>query len=159
MPPPELEVLDYTPTTIGFLVAAPPSTNFSGNFSFPDLNYGRDDIVGFDPRHMIRWYPEGVPAGSDSALLLHGAASPGFHVYDVKCIGPERAAQIQACLATTNWKPGGPLADFRAAYAKCGSTSPDGPWLQLAPDDLNTQLTVELFEDGAMYKPDPADCL
>ena len=33
------------------------------------------------------------------------------------------------------------------------------PWRLPAPDDLQTELTVELFDDLGTYKPDPAECL
>jgi len=144
--------------THGHIAAATSDAEFDPNayLSFPTNDRG-SGILGVDPRHMIYYMPDGVPEGSVSALILHGAVAPGFHVFDVKCIGPARAAEITACLA--HYRAEGGPDELGSVLAACGSYDPTVPWLQLAPADLQTELTVELVDNLESYQPDPAECL
>jgi hypothetical protein len=144
--------------THGHIVAATSDAELDpyAYLVFPVSDRGRG-ILGVDPRHMIYYMPDGVPEGSAGASLLHGAVTPGFHVFDVKCIGPAKAAEIEACLARYRAE-GGP-DDAAFVMAACGSYDPTVSWLQPAPQDLQTQFTVELLDDLASYQPAPAECL
>jgi hypothetical protein len=147
---------EYARLTIGHIVAATSDTEFQEFLSFP--SHHRDPgILGVDPRHMIYYMAEDLPEGSVGAAVLHGAVKAGFHVYDVKCIGPTKAAEIRACVA--QYRAEGRPDEAGEIYATCGHYNPDEEWLQLAPDDLQTQLTVELIDDLPSWKPDPSECL
>ncbi|HSR95576.1 MAG TPA: hypothetical protein VLM79_00845 [Kofleriaceae bacterium] len=110
-----------------------------------------------DPRHIIAYAPDPVPEGSITAKFFHGAVEPGFHVYELKCIGPARRAEIAACLARYHFPATIPqMADI---VEECGSLDPNYPMIRPAPDGLDTELTVELMDDIQSWQPDPSECL
>jgi hypothetical protein len=148
---------DDEAVAIGSLVAATSDAEFhDDSLTFPWMHLGQG-ILGFEPRYMLYYVPDGIVEGSLASLVLHGTYTPGFHLIEVKCIGPARRAEIEACHAQHRAQDGAP--DFFSVMTACGSFNPDIPWLQAAPDDLATELTVELFDDPAGWRPDPADCL
>ena len=111
-------------------------------------------LLGLDPRHLLMYIPDGAPVGGPIAIAFHGTAGPGFHIVDERCISPAKAAEIRACIAAL-----GPQADEMTVVETCGTSSPDLPWLSFAPDDLDTELTVEMFDPQQPYQPDPAECI
>lgn len=76
---------------------------------------------------------------------------------DLKCIGPARRAEIQAYLAQYADEVRAEKLDEIARV--CGVFNPDLPFIQPAPANLETELTVELLDDVGAWKPDPAECL
>lgn len=152
-PPPIVAVPNGPRITNGIFVAGTPSAEFDA-FLHGNTSVSGSGVLGFDPRHVLFYLPDGAPPGELLASLLHGPATPGFHVADVRCIGPAKAAEIRACIAAM-----GPQPDPKAVLDTCGSLNPDLPTLSLAPADLDTELTVELVDDVATYQPDPAECL
>jgi hypothetical protein len=150
-PPPVIEFPGAPRFNEGIFVA---STNAELGFPGGSTNVSGGGLLGIDPRHVLMYMPDGASPGDPLALGLHGSAAPGFHIVDEKCISPATAAAIRECIAAL-----GPQADEMTVVATCGTTHPDLPWLSLAPDDLDTELTVELFDAQSPYQPDPAECI
>ena len=150
-PPPVIQFPDAPRFNEGIFVAGT-----SAAFGFLDgtMSVTGGGLLGLDPRHLLMYIPDGASAGGPIAITLHGSAAPGFHIVDERCISPAKAAEIRACIAGL-----GPQADDMTVVETCGTLNPDLPWLSFAPDDLDTALTVELFDAQQPYQPDPAECI
>ena len=150
---------NYARLTFAHIIAATSDAEFRDYLMYP-WDHHSPGILGADPRHFIYYMPEGVIEDSTTAYAFHSTFTPGFHVIDIKCVSPAKQAEIQACL--NRFHPEGvpnDSKDLKEIYKVCGSPLATIPWLLPAPDDLQTELTVELFDDLATYKPDPAECL
>jgi hypothetical protein len=152
----EPDILRAARLNSAHIIAATPDADFRGYKPYPTDHRG-PGILGVDPRHIIIYVPDGVPEDSVTASTLHGTFDPGFHVIDLKCIGPAKAAEIDACLARyrAEGRPRNPWEIFKA----CGAANSHNLLAMPAPDDLETELTVELIDDLASYQPDPSECL
>jgi hypothetical protein len=150
----------YPRLNLAQVVAATPDALFDTFYGYPWLDTD-PHVLGADMRHFIYYMPDGLAEGTLGANLFHGATSPGFHVYDIKCISPAKRAEIQACLE--QYRAYGPPfntpEDFSLVMGACGSVNPDTPSLMPAADDLETELTVDLLDDLQSWKPDPSECL
>lgn len=147
---------DWARLTLAHVIAATSDAELNYYLTFPWDHRGHG-IFGVDPRHIIYYMPEGVAEDSTTAYILHSPYTPGFHVIDMKCASPAKNAEVQACL--DRYHAEGRPIDTKELYKACGMPFANSPWLLPAPDDLQTELTVELFDDLATYKPDPAECL
>jgi hypothetical protein len=146
-----------SPLTIGHFIAATSDADLDGTLSFP-THRTPPGILGVDPRHMIYYMPRGIPAGEYGSAILHaGSFTPGFHIVDLKCIGPARREEIKACLALYPEDVQTEKLDEIARV--CGVFNPDLPWIEPSPANLDTELTVELMDDIPSWKPDPSECL
>jgi hypothetical protein len=147
-----------TRSTLGRIVATTPDAQYGWYSNLPTsltpLSHG---VLGVDPRHVILYVPDGVPEGSIGSWGIHTSFTPGFHVLDVKCISPAKQAELQACLDKHPFEV--TRDSVRATLEACDTLIANWPWLRPAPDDLQTELTVELIDDIANYRFDPADCL
>lgn len=144
--------------TLGYIVAATPDAEFGWYSDIPiAIAPPSQGVLGVDPRHVILYVPDGVPEGTNGPWGIHSTFTPGFHVLDVKCISPAKQAELQACLDQHPWQP--TPESVRATLEACDTLVPNWPWLRLSPDDLQTDLTVELIDDLASYQYSPADCL
>jgi hypothetical protein len=145
-------------SAVGFIVAATPDAVYGWSSDLPISIWPPDQgVLGVDPRHVILYVPEGVPQGTLGPWSIHDTFTPGFHVLEVKCLSPAKQAELRACLAqhpATNT-----LESQRATLEACDTLTSYWPWLRLAPDDLQTELTVELIDDIESYQYPPADCL
>jgi hypothetical protein len=140
----------------GYLYAAPADSMFVGFTGFPWMS--RDpSVLGTDPRHVIMYMPDAIPEGSISAKFLHGGVEPGFHIYEFKCIGPAKRAEIEACVARFHFPA--TIEQMSVIVDECGTIDPNYPMIRPAPDALNTELTVELMDDLESWTPDPSECL
>jgi len=146
-----------SPITLGHFIAATSDAELDGFLSFPTY-HTLPGILGVDPRHMIYYMPDGIPAGEHGVGILHAESfTPGFHIVDLKCIGPTKKAEIEACLAQY---PDANSEDTLDEIARvCGMFNPDLPWIEPSPANLDTELTVELMDDIPNWKPDPSECL
>jgi hypothetical protein len=151
---------EYPRLNLAQIVAATPDAEFESFYGFPWLHTDTH-VLGADMRHFIYYMPDGLPEGTPGANLFHGPIGPGFHVYDIKCIGPAKRAEIEACLAQHRayGPPFNTPEDFNLVMGACGSVNPDIPSLMPAAADLETELTVELMDDLPSWKPDPSECL
>jgi hypothetical protein len=141
--------------TWGYVYAAARDATFASPIAYPWMT--RDPAVfGTDPRHMIAYMPDPVPEGSITANFLHGGVDAGFHIYELKCIGPAKRAEIEACLARFHFPATVP--ELSRIAAECGSLTTDF-MLRPAPDGLDTELTVEVMDDLQSWQPDPSECL
>lgn len=134
---------------IGHVIAARPGTTFHNDVDWRD----EPGVLGGDPRHTLYYFRQDLPYIGG----LHGEQTAGFHVFDVKCISPERREEIRACIA--KFPP--PPRDSTPIWKECGLYNADlnRLWLERAPGDLSTELTVELMNDPATWEPDPSECI
>jgi hypothetical protein len=147
------------PSALGDFIAAEPGTDLRWHNPADLTWHPQPGIVGIDPRHWLYYFEDDVGADTLPGLVFHGAQTKGFHLFERKCVSPARAAQIAECLTQFPPFPWKTEDILPAALKACGSTHPTWPWLQRAPDDLNTELTVELMDDPASWKPDPSECI
>jgi hypothetical protein len=147
-------------SALGDFIAARPGTDFR-YFNPAALDWHpQAGMVGADLRHWLYYFDGDVGADTLPGLLFHGPQTRGFHLMERRCIGPEKAAQITACLAQFPPKPWpNDESVLTAALEACGSVDPKQPWLERAANDLDTEITVELIDDLAAWKPDPSECL
>jgi hypothetical protein len=144
--------------TLGYIAAATPDAAYAWYSDIPiAITPPSRGVLGVDPRHVILYVPDGLPEGTIGPWGIHTTFTPGFHVLDVKCISPAKQAELEACLAQHPFET--TAASVRATLEACDTLVANWPWLRPAPDDLQTQLTVELIDDIANYQYPPADCL
>jgi hypothetical protein len=150
----------YPRLNLAQIVAATPDADFHEFLGYPWMHTD-PNVLGADMHHFIYYMPDGLAEGTFGADLFHGAADPGFHVYDIKCIGPAKRAEIEACLAQyrDHDPPYNTPEDLSLIMRACGSLNADIPSLMPTATDLETDLTVELMDDLESWKPDPSECL
>ena len=143
-PPPDdiLEThafLENRPIGMGLVVVGSTSTDFT------DKTQWR----GADLDHMLLYFPEAPPADSALTAFLHGPPpTAGFHLYTVKRLTEEERQQRLDCV---NALPrDGMTFDWAQVYRECRGAGNDE--LDPAPDDLDTLLSAEVIEDGAIVK-------
>lgn len=144
-PPPDdiLEMhaeLENRPFGMGLVVVGSAGTDFTQKTSWR----------GADFDHMLLYFPEAPPADSVLTAFLHsdGAPTKGFHLYTVTRL---TEAERQQRLDCVNAMPHSGMAlDWAAIFRDCRGAGNDE--LDPAPDDLDTLLTAEIIEDGAIVK-------
>jgi hypothetical protein len=143
-PPPDdiLEMnatLENIPFGMGLVVVGSAGTDFTEKTSWR----------GADLDHMLLYFPESPPADSVLTAFLHGQGSPtkGFHLYTVTRL---TEAERQQRLACVNSMPNGMGADWAAIFRNCRGAGNDE--LDPAPEDLDTLLTANVIEDGAIVQ-------
>jgi len=147
-----------SPWALGYIAAATPDARYGWYSDIPiAITPPSHGVVGVDPRHVILYSPDGIPAGTIGPWGIHTTLTRGFHVLDVKCISPAKQAELQACLEQHPFEV--TPESVRATLEACDTLSAHWPWLRPAPDDLQTELTVELIDDIASYQYPAADCL
>jgi hypothetical protein len=105
---------------------------------------------GADLDHMLLYFPEAPPADSVLTAFLHGPGAPtkGFHLYSVTRL---TEAERQQRLACVNAMPqNGMTLDWVKIFRDCRGAGNDE--LDPSPDDLDTLLTADVIEDGAIVK-------
>lgn len=159
-PPADPDSPDALRLSVGHFIAAPGPWAITPIKSHPTSQSGY--ALGADPHHVVYYLPDGVATGSPEADFLHTTdLAPGFYVFELKCLGPERKAEIAACIAGHPPLSNDEVGETRRArlQRECGLASPDDDWLELSPDGLETVLSVWLMDDVKGYQPDPATCL
>ena len=110
--------------------------------------------VGEDPENWQAWYgaelqhvlvyvPVQPPAGSAVAGLLHGTPTAGFHIYNARRLSEAERQQRLDCVTQAS-QGLGRMITRAEIFNLCGGDSNDE--LTLAPDDLDTQLSIEVVE-------------
>lgn len=140
-------------TSSAEIVAARPGTDFSAYASLPQTRAIRG-VVGRDPWHRVMYFDGDVTDDSIPSAQLGSTPSRGFHVVDRWCLTPETQARVDACIARF------PEADrsylvLIDLLRTCGNGAP----VTIAPDDLDTELHIELTDDVASWPPDPTKCI
>ena len=144
-PPPDdiLEMnaeLENIPFGMGLVVVGSQGTDFTKMTSWR----------GADLDHMLLYFPETPPADSVLTAFLHGPGSPtkGFHLYTVTRL---TEAERQQRLDCVNAMPHDGMAlDWAAIFRTCRGAGNDE--LDPAPDDLDTLLSADVIEDGAIVQ-------
>jgi hypothetical protein len=135
-PPAEFtDVIDGESYTVGLVAVGSTTTDFTQ----ADQWYGTD----FD--RVVVYLPDGTKPGGTLEAFLHGAQTPGFHVYSVKRL---TEAERQARLDCVNALPdccSGPSLPLREAYATCGGLGNDE--LYPVDTDLDTQFDVTIVAE------------
>lgn len=149
---------EYPRLNLAQIVAATPGATFHEFLGYPWMHTD-PNVLGADMRHFIYYMPDGLTAGTLGANLFHGPTNPGFHVYDIKCIGPAKRAEIEACLGQYPSPPYNRPEDLSLVMGACGNVDPNIPSLMPTAADLETDLTVDLMDDLQSWKPDPSECL
>jgi hypothetical protein len=99
---------------------------------------------GVENDHVLIYLPQPAPAGSDVAALLHGAASTGFHLYDVRRLSEAERQQRLACFNGL-YQSLGREPSLPEVVDACGGTANDD--LMLAAADLETQLSIDIVDE------------
>ena len=105
---------------------------------------------GADLDHMLLYFPETPPEDSVLTAFLHGPGSPtkGFHLYTVTRL---TEAERQQRLDCVNSMPiSGMNLDWAAIFRQCRGAGNDE--LDPAPQDLDTVLSADVIEDGAIVQ-------
>jgi hypothetical protein len=143
-PPPDdilemLAFLENRPIGMGLVVVGSTETDFTN----------KTEWRGADLDHMVLYFPEAPPADSALTAFLHGPPpTAGFHLYTVKRLTEEERQQRLACV---NALPrDGMSFDWAQVYRECRGAGNDE--LDPAPEDLDTLLSAEVIEDGAIVK-------
>jgi hypothetical protein len=144
-PPPDdiLEMnaeLGNLPLGMGLVVVGSTDTDFT------QMTQWR----GADLDHMLLYFPAAPPADSALTAFLHGPGAPtaGFHLYTVTRLSEAERQQRLDCV---NAMPTSGMAlDWVAIFRDCRGAGNDE--LDPAPDDLDTLLTANVIEDGAIVQ-------
>lgn len=128
------------PLGMGLVVVGSAGSNFT------DVTTWR----GADLDHMVIYFPEAPAADGVVTAFVHAQTAPtkGFHLYTVKRLTDAERQQRVACL---NAIPrSGMTLNWTAIYRDCGGSGQDE--LYPAPDDMDTELSPGVIEDGAVVQ-------
>lgn len=147
-PPPAFVLSDFPGALMGVavLIAGLEGTNYLDEQS-------RAGFLGLDTEHLLVYLPDGAPAGSFASYLLHGTASPGFHLYGVRRLSEAQRAEREACVAALDPDPfDDEEPSYQEVYTACGG-QPQFDDLVPLETNLGTELQIELVDDLRTITP------
>jgi hypothetical protein len=118
----------------------------SAGSDFTDVTTWR----GADLDHLVIYFREAPAADGVVTAFVHASTAPtrGFHLYTVERLTDAERQQRLACV---NAMPhSGMIFNWTAIYRDCGGAGQDE--LYPAPDDMDTELSPAVIEDGAVVQ-------
>ena len=135
-PPPDnaMSTLDGgAPFAIGYVFAVNPGIDWSNKDNY------QANILGWDPQHLLAYFPQDVTAGDTLSYVFAGTPTAGTHLYTAQPLTDQQRQMRTACITALP-----PPVTIVAQYQQCGGSWGD----DLVPDDTELdQLHVDMPQD------------